>query len=67
MSNIATAFLENSKNPEPLFFDILLRRSENNPDQKAFTFVNNGQDKTLTYYELDRNIRRLAAYFQQKS
>ena len=46
--------------------DILRQRAQNQPEQKAYIFLQNGETEsgTLTYGELDRQARALAARLQ---
>ncbi|NEQ64889.1 MAG: amino acid adenylation domain-containing protein [Symploca sp. SIO2D2] len=47
--------------------DILLQRAQNQPDKKAYIFLQNGETESgsLTYGELDRQARAIAADLQQ--
>ena len=46
--------------------DILLQRAQNQPEQKAYIFLQNGETESgsLTYGELDRQARAIAAHLQ---
>ncbi|MEI2579696.1 fatty acyl-AMP ligase [Scytonema sp. PRP1] len=46
--------------------DILIYRAQHQPEQTAYTFLGDGDKETarLTYQELDRQARALAAYLQ---
>lgn len=59
--------LETSYTPESLV-DILRRRAETQPDRIAFRFIKAGDNKEtgLSYGELDRRARSVAASLQQK-
>ena len=46
--------------------DVLLKRAQNQPEQKAYIFLENGETESgsLTYGELDRQARAIAAHLQ---
>ena len=46
--------------------DILLQRAQNQPEQKAYIFLENGETESgsITYGELDRKARAIAANLQ---
>ncbi len=54
----------NGETSDLTFVDILRNRAENNPDQKAFTFIKNDGNLKLTYSELDKRISRIAGKLQ---
>ena len=60
----------NHKNPTSQvsisLVDILRQRAQNQPEQKAYIFLQNGETEsgTLTYGELDRQARAIAAQLQ---
>ncbi len=65
MSNNITKLLNNINKTDPLFVDILLERENISNDQKAFTFVSGSGSETLSYSQLNKRIKSLAAYLQQ--
>ena len=48
---------------------VLKQRAAHTPDKNAYIFLEDGEDKevTITYQELDRRARQLAATLQQKN
>ena len=46
--------------------DILRQRAQNQPEQKAYIFLQNGETEpgSLTYEELDRQARAIASHLQ---
>ena len=60
MKNILTELGNN-----PTFIDVIQKRLALTPDKKAFTFLKSGGDITMTYAELERKIRRVAAFLQE--
>ncbi|MBW4556585.1 MAG: amino acid adenylation domain-containing protein [Trichormus sp. ATA11-4-KO1] len=66
MSNFSHTFLEPSSNFST-FVDVLRFRSSTQPNRDAFTFLLDGETEqaTLTYQELDRRSRRIAAQLQK--
>lgn len=46
--------------------DLLHYRSQNQPEQKTYTFLQDGETASisLTYQELERQARAIAAYLQ---
>lgn len=62
MINILTQTSSN-----PTFINVLQKRLELSGDKKAFTFLQNEGNISLTFSELDRKIRRVAAYLQQQN
>ncbi|MBD2345780.1 non-ribosomal peptide synthetase [Anabaena subtropica] len=65
MSKVFHSFFEPSGNCST-FVDVLRLRSSTQPDGDAFTFLLDGetQQGTLTYQELDKRSRRIAAQLQ---
>jgi len=61
----ATSFLRELNKSEPSFVDILNKRAELWPNDKAFTFLTDNGPEKLSYFELDLKIRKLAAYIQK--
>ncbi|MDJ0718180.1 MAG: fatty acyl-AMP ligase [Prochloraceae cyanobacterium] len=55
-----------SSNKISTIVDILLRRSENQPNKKAYTFLKDGETEevSLTYEELDQRARGIASHLQ---
>lgn len=54
-------------NSNPTFVDVLQKRLELSGDKKAFTFLQSEGNISLTFFELDRKIRRVAAFLQQQN
>ncbi|MBE9052040.1 amino acid adenylation domain-containing protein [Nostocales cyanobacterium LEGE 11386] len=66
MSNFSHTFLEPSSNFST-FVDVLRFRGSTQPNRDAFTFLLDGEieQATLTYQELERRSRRIAAQLQK--
>jgi acyl-CoA synthetase (AMP-forming)/AMP-acid ligase II len=60
--------IENSGSSEATFLNIIRMRAKYQPEKIAFTFIpgKNDAKKNLSYYELDKNIRRIASLLQGK-
>jgi acyl-CoA synthetase (AMP-forming)/AMP-acid ligase II len=58
-------------NPSPAsngsLVDVLVQRAQSQPERKAYIFLHNGEteSESLTYGELDRQARAIAAHLQQ--
>ena len=67
MNQYSSSFAEDARNCSTVI-ELLRLRSFNQPNRDAFTFLLDGetQQATLTYQELDRLARRIAAQLQAR-
>ena len=64
--NVSPSDLQNSLEKFPTLIELLIYRAQNQPAKKAYTFLRDGEveEASLTYHELDRKARAIAAYLQ---